>query len=181
MAELMSCDTSVPRPGNSGMSTNWMPGAGRGCTPGFNGSADSIAARVGPPKAAASFWYCGISYVDARLPAGTRDQPSCSPTSFSYSLPDAQEMNFQALSFLVLACWMPHDHAYSHPELFVLTTGAATYPILPLTGESAASSEPAAEVASYHMAALPWIRLFRHSVNPACGAPFSPCARTRST
>ena len=90
-------------------------------------------------------------------------------------------MNFQALSFFSLACWMLHDQAYSQPELFVCTTGAATYPILPLTGESSASSEPAALVASYHIAALPWTMLFRHSVKPACGAPISPCARTRST
>ena len=83
-------------------------------------------------------------------------------------------MNFQALSFFLLACWMPHDQAYSQPELLVSTTGAAAYPIFPLTGESAASSEPAADVASYHIATLPWTMLFRHSVNPACGAPVSP-------
>ena len=35
-------------------------------------------------------------------------------------------MNFQALSFLVLASWMLHDQAYSQPELLVFTTGAAT-------------------------------------------------------
>jgi len=38
------------------------------------------------------------------LPAGTRDQPSWDPTRFSYFLPDAHEMNFQALSFFWLAC-----------------------------------------------------------------------------
>ena len=58
------------------------------------------------------------------MPAGTRDQPSCSPTSSSYSLLDAQEMNFQALSFFSLASWMLQDHAYSQPELSVFTTGA---------------------------------------------------------
>ena len=60
------------------------------------------------------------------MPAGTLDQPSCWPTSSSYSLLEAQETNFQALSFLVLAIWMPQDHAYSQPELFVSFTGAAT-------------------------------------------------------
>src|SRR6266568_4766029 len=132
-------------------------------------------------NAEACLRYCGFWYVEARLPAGTLDQPSWPPTSSSYSLLDAQEMNFQALSFFWLACWMLHDQAYSQPELFVLTTGAGAYPIFPRTGESAASSDPAADVASYHIATLPWTVLLRHSVNPACGAPASPCARTRST
>ena len=51
------------------------------------------------------------------MPAGTLDQPSFWPTSSSYSLLDAQETNFQALSFLVLAIWMPQAHEYSQPEL----------------------------------------------------------------
>src|SRR6266536_6217484 len=42
LAELMSCDTLVPRSVNSGMSTNWIPMVGRGCTPGFFGSAELI-------------------------------------------------------------------------------------------------------------------------------------------
>src|SRR5919205_3396435 len=116
--------------------------------------------------------------MEARLPAGTLDQPSVLPTSSSYCRLEAQEMNFHALSFLWLACWMLHDQAYSQPELLVTTTGAAAYPILPRTGHSAASSDPAAEVASYHMATLPWTTLLRHSVKPACGAPTSPCSRT---
>lgn len=104
------------------------------------------------------------------MPAGTRDQPSSSPTSCSYSLPEAQETNCQALSCFSLAFWMAHDQAYSQPELSVSITGAGAYPILPLTGESGASSEPAADVASYHMAELPCWRLLRHSTKPAAGA-----------
>lgn len=46
-------------------------------------------------------------YVDARLPAGTLDQPIWSPTSCSYCLLEAQETNFQALSGLREASWMP--------------------------------------------------------------------------
>jgi hypothetical protein len=65
------------------MSMNWIPIAGRGWTPGLRGSAASIACLVGSANAAASFRYAGFSYVEARLPAGTRDQPSCSPTSCS--------------------------------------------------------------------------------------------------
>jgi hypothetical protein len=46
MAALICCDTLVPRSVNSGMPTNWMPGAGRGCTPGSPGLAFSMASRV---------------------------------------------------------------------------------------------------------------------------------------
>ena len=60
MAELTSCDTWVPRAGNSGMSTNWMPGAGRGWTPGFCGSAFSMASRVGAANADATLRYSGF-------------------------------------------------------------------------------------------------------------------------
>src|ERR1700730_8429976 len=104
MAELTYCDTWVARSVNSGMSTNWMPIAGRAWTPGLRGSALSMALRVGSANAAASCRYCGFWYVDARLPAGTFDQPSWPPTRSSYSLLEAHEMNFHALSFLLLAC-----------------------------------------------------------------------------
>src|SRR5882757_11010056 len=50
MAELISWETWVPRSVNSGMPTNWMPGAGRGCTPGFDGSTVSIAVWVALAK-----------------------------------------------------------------------------------------------------------------------------------
>jgi hypothetical protein len=46
MAELIACDTLVPRSVNSGMSTNWIPIVGRGCTPGLRGSAELIAVCV---------------------------------------------------------------------------------------------------------------------------------------
>src|SRR5690606_23261785 len=124
IAELTSCDTWVPRSGNSGIPTNWIPSAGRGCTPGLRGSAVSMARFVCSANAPASARYCGFSYVDARLPAGTFDQPICSPTSCSYSLLDAHETNCHAASFFSLASWIPQDHAYSHPELGVFTTGA---------------------------------------------------------
>src|SRR5690606_6334208 len=119
-------ETLVPRSVNSGMPTNWMPGAGRGCTPGSSGLAPAMASRVTSAKAAASSRYSGMSYVEARLPAGTLDQPAFSPTSFSYSLPEAQEMNFQALSAFLDAFWTPHAQVQSHPELSVFSTGAGT-------------------------------------------------------
>jgi len=111
IAELTSWETCVPRSGNSGMSTNWMPGAGRGWTPGLFGSAPRIAWSVGWANADASCRYAGFSYVEARLPAGTLDQPSLEPTSSSYCLLEAQEMNCHALFFLALACWMLQDQA----------------------------------------------------------------------
>ena len=53
MAPLTYWLTLVPRSGNSGMSTNWMPGAGRGWTPGLSGLAVSMADLVAAAKASA--------------------------------------------------------------------------------------------------------------------------------
>src|SRR5687767_2206200 len=115
-----------------------------------------------------------------RFPAGTVAQPSWAPTNSSYFCEDAQEMNFQALSCLVLFFSIAHAQVYSQPDASVSLTGAWAYAILPFTGESGASRLPAAEVASYHMATLPWVVAVKHSANPACAAPASPWAFTRS-
>lgn len=61
MAEATSWLTWVPRSGNSGMSTNWMPMAGRGWAPGLVGSAASMADLVGSANALATSRYCGFS------------------------------------------------------------------------------------------------------------------------
>ena len=58
------------------------------------------------------------------MPDGTRDQPSFSPTSFSYSLPVAQEMNFQAASAFFVVFGIANAQAHSQPEDLVLFTGA---------------------------------------------------------
>jgi hypothetical protein len=89
-------------------------------------------------------------------------------------------MNFQALSCLALFFSIAHAQVYSQPEASVSLTGACAYAILPFTGESGASRLPAAEVASYHIAALLCVVAVRHSANPACAAPASPCAFTSS-
>src|SRR5215211_1421498 len=115
-----------------------------------------------------------------RLPAGTVAQPSCAPTSSSYFCDEAQETNFQALSCFWLFFSIAHAQVYSQPDASVSFTGACAYAILPFTGESGASRLPAAEVASYHIATLPWVVAVKHSANPACAAPASPCAFTRS-
>ena len=77
-------------------------------------------------KARADCRYSGMSYVDVRLPAGSRDQPSFSPTSFSYSLLDAQEMNFQAVSGFLVVFGMAQAQAHSQPDDLVFSTGAYT-------------------------------------------------------
>src|SRR6266540_1267723 len=53
---------------------------------------------------------------------------------------------------------------HSQPDAFVFSTGASAYPFLPLTGLSSASSDPAATVASYHMATLPCWYWVEHSL-----------------
>ena len=63
-------------------------------------------------------------YMLARLPAGTRDQPSFSPTSFSYSLLEANVMNFAAASAFFVVLGMAQAQVHSQPDVFVLTTGA---------------------------------------------------------
>ena len=60
MAELTPWETLVPRAANSGMPTNWMPTAGRGWTPGFFGSAFSMAKRSAL-KNGAAFWNSAFS------------------------------------------------------------------------------------------------------------------------
>src|SRR4028118_2206830 len=96
MAAAMSWETLVPRSWNSGIATYCTPTVGRGCTPGSDGLASAIAWSVFSPKAADASLYSGISYVLSRLPAGTRAQPSSSPTICSYSLLEAHNMNPQA-------------------------------------------------------------------------------------
>jgi hypothetical protein len=54
MAALIASEALVPKSVNSGMSTNWIPIVGRGCTPGSFGFADWIAARVGFANALAT-------------------------------------------------------------------------------------------------------------------------------
>ena len=87
---------------------------------------------------------------------------------------EAHATNFLALSRFLLAFSIPHAHVYSQPAWSVMSCGAAVYPILPLTGEDDASSEPAAEVASYHIAVLPPCMAARHSGKLKVAAPASP-------
>ena len=62
----------------------------------------------------------------SRLPAGTRAQPSFSPTSSSYSLLEAHSMNFAAASAFFVVFGIAQAQAHSQPELSVSLTGAKT-------------------------------------------------------
>ena len=84
IAELIVLrDRRCRSPVNSGMSTNWMPIVGRGCTPGILGSAVWIAVSVGLANAAGDLQVVRVRVRRVRLPAGTLAQPSLRPTRFS--------------------------------------------------------------------------------------------------
>ena len=83
------------------MSTNWMPIVGRGCTLDSPGR---------PPRSPSSRLSERSGFLLILRVLIGRDaltgrhlaQPSCAPTSSSYFCDEAQEMNFQALSCLLL-------------------------------------------------------------------------------
>ena len=91
-------------------------------------------------------------------------------------------MNFQAASAFFVVFGIDPGPGPQPAGALVLTTGAVH--VADLAGDLGrlgSSSEPAADVASYHMAALLWLIALRHSVKPACAAPGSPCALIRLT
>ena len=66
----------LPTSWNCGMPTYCTPGRpGRLVVPGFLIGAAFIAARVFEANAAAAFLYCGIWYVESRVPGGIAAQP----------------------------------------------------------------------------------------------------------
>src|ERR687897_600233 len=109
MAAEISCETFVPRSWNSGMAMYCTPTHGCGCTPGCSTLTSSMADNVCGAKAAAASLYSGISYVDVRVPGGTRAQPSSEPTSSMYSFDVAQDMKRQAASFFSEVSGMASD------------------------------------------------------------------------
>ena len=68
--------------------------------------------------------YSGFSYVDSRLPAGTRAQPSSLPTSSSYSLLEAHSMNSAAESAFLVVLGIAQAQAQSQPADSVSFVGA---------------------------------------------------------
>src|SRR5215210_5095383 len=77
----------LPTSWNSGMPTYCTPGTpGRFVVPGLSIGAAEIASSVGLANAAAAFLYCGISYVDLRVPGGIEAHPpgTFDPASLRY-------------------------------------------------------------------------------------------------
>jgi hypothetical protein len=59
-----------------------------------------------------------------REPGETASQPVLVAASLMYSLPVAQEMNFQAASAFLVVFGIAHAQVHSQPEYSVLLTGA---------------------------------------------------------
>src|SRR3989442_2533171 len=94
-----SCVQRLPTSWNCGMPTYCTPGRpGRLVVPGLLIGAAFIAANVVAANALAAFWYCGMRYVDRRVPGGIAAQPPlvCVPAALMYCALVAHEMYFQA-------------------------------------------------------------------------------------
>src|SRR3954470_19374120 len=85
----------LPTSWNCGMPTYCTPGRpGRLVVPGLLIGAAFIAASVVGAKALAAFLYCGIWYVDRRVPGGIAAQPpfTSGPAARRYCFPVANAM-----------------------------------------------------------------------------------------
>src|SRR5919197_3514627 len=144
-----SCVQRLPTSWNCGMPTYCTPGRpGRLVVPGLLIGAAFIAASVIAANDLAAFLYCGIRYVDRRVPGGIAAQPPFVrvPAALMYCDPVAQAMYFHASAGSGELLGIASAHVQSQPDDFVLNTGANAKPFFPLTGLSFASSNPAATV-----------------------------------
>src|SRR5690242_1133590 len=98
------------------MVTYWMPTHGCGSTPGWTGLTSFMIFAVSGANSPPAWMYCGMRYVDFRVPGGVRGQPSWEPTSFAYSLDVAHWTNVQAASLCSDSALMPRFHDHSQPE-----------------------------------------------------------------
>src|SRR5437868_11140027 len=92
-----NCVQRFPTSWNCGMPTYCTPGSpGRFVVPGLLIGAAFIACRVFEANAAAACLYCGILYVESRVPGGIAAQPPFVfvPAALMYPGPVAQEMYF---------------------------------------------------------------------------------------
>src|SRR5665213_798841 len=98
-----------------------------------------------------------------------------------YDFDVAQSMNVHAACAFFDEPSSASAQLHNQPDAAVLSTGAGAKPTLPWIGLPGASTVAAATVASYHMAALPCSRMFRHSLKLSLPAPFSPSFLIRLT
>src|SRR5437016_1497181 len=94
-----SCVQRFPTSWNCGMPTYWTPGRpGRFDVPGLVIGAAFIAASVVAAKDFAAALYCGMAYVESRVPGGIDGQPPlvCVPAALMYCALVAHEMYFHA-------------------------------------------------------------------------------------
>ncbi len=109
------------------MPTYCTPGRpGRFVVPGFVIGAAFIAASVMPANAFAAALYCGILYVEIRVPGGIAAQPPFTrvPAAARYCGPVAHAMYFQASPGSGELFGIASAQVQSQPEAFVLSTGA---------------------------------------------------------
>src|SRR3954451_19217238 len=116
--------------------TSWNWGTPTYCTPGRPGrfevpglaiGAAAMDFRVSSANAEAACSYCGILYVELRVPGGIAAQPPSIrvPASLMYCGPVANEMYFHAESALLEVFGIASAHDHSQPEAGVSLTGAS--------------------------------------------------------
>src|SRR4051794_8451499 len=123
-----SCVQRFPTSWNCGMPTYCTPGRpGRFVVPGLSIGAASIAASVFGANAAAACLYCGIRYVESRVPGGIAAHPPLVfvPASLMYPGPVAHAMYFQASVGSGELFGIASAQLQSQPDAFVFTTGAS--------------------------------------------------------
>src|SRR6266480_57119 len=107
-----------------------------------------------------------MRWVEKRVPGGIAAQPPFTrgPAALRYCGPVAHAMYFHASAGSGELFGIASAQVHSQPVDGVLKWGANAKPFLPLTGLSFASRNPAATVASYHIATLPAWYCVRHSL-----------------
>src|SRR4051794_36336342 len=129
-----SCVQRLPTSWNCGTPTYCTPGRpGRFDVPGLLIGAACIAASVLDANAAAACLYCGILYVESRVPGGIEAQPPfvCVPAALMYAALVAHEMYFHASVASGELFGIASAQLQSQPDAFVFSTGASAYPFLP--------------------------------------------------
>src|SRR2546426_7221984 len=122
-----NCVQRLPTSWNCGMPTYCTPGSpGRLLVPGFVIGAAFIAASVVAANAFAAALYCGMRYVENRVPGGMAAQPPfvCVPAALMYCGPVAHAMYVQASVGSGELLGIASAQLQSQPDDLVLYTGA---------------------------------------------------------